>query len=208
MNELEVSLSDTLKTSDLQDVTKELLESGIDSFLKDGLLKDIPIVNSVVGFFKLGASVNDAIFLKKLLRFLVEINSTSIDDRKNIIAKIEQDEAYGKKVGESILMVLDRVDDLIKASIIGKLFKAVVEQRINNDTFQRLCYSVDRVYIKDIDELRKSKKSQPISYEIKNALFICGLMKRTSFGDLMISGDNEFEINELGKTLIFELYNE
>jgi hypothetical protein len=208
MDKLEISLNETLNTSDLKDVTKELIETGIDSILKDGLLKDIPIVNAVLGVYKLGVSIKDIIFFKKLLRFLYEINSTSVSMRQKVIAKIEQDDEFGRKVGETILMLLDRLDDLNKANMVGKLFKAIVEGRIDNNTFQRLCYLIDNVFINDIAELRKLKRGDSISYDIKNYLFICGLLKRTTLGDLMISGDNEFEINDYGKTLIFELYNE
>src|SRR5665647_98468 len=119
MNELGKSLTDTLNTSDLQNVTNELLETNIDSLLKNGVLKDIPIINSIVGIYKLGVSIKDIIFMKKLIRFLSEINDTSIQERQKVIAKMEKDDKYGRKVGETILTLLDRLDDLNKANIVG-----------------------------------------------------------------------------------------
>jgi hypothetical protein len=44
LNEISNSLESTLKDTDLQSVTIDLAETFTDSFLHDGILKEIPIV--------------------------------------------------------------------------------------------------------------------------------------------------------------------
>jgi len=205
MNELGKSLTDTLNTSDLQNVTNELLETNIDSLLKNGVLKDIPIINSIVGIYKLGVSIKDIIFMKKLIRFLSEINDTSIQERQKVIAKMEKDDKYGRKVGETILTLLDRLDDLNKANIVGILFKALMKGRFDTFVFQRLCHSIDKVFIDDIQELRAYIRGQYIDNDIKSSLYISGLLNRTMFGNITVDGNNEYEVNDLGIILIREL---
>ncbi|KOY87380.1 hypothetical protein AD998_15615 [bacterium 336/3] len=204
---LNKDLLKTLKTSDLKDVTKDITESGIDLLIKNEILKEIPIIKSIVGVFKLGISIKDMFFLKKLLRFLNEINDTTLEERANIINKIEQNPQYTHNLGENLILLIDKLDDLDKANIIGKLFKSVLEQRIDIITFQRICHAVNGIFIHDIYELHKLWKGENIVHDIKNNLFIYGFMKRKSFGQVALDGSNEFEINSLGKILIEELYN-
>ena len=47
------------------EVGKEYLELAIDEFLKDGILKDIPVVNTLTSVFKTGKNIRDAYFYKK-----------------------------------------------------------------------------------------------------------------------------------------------
>ena len=204
---LNKDLLKTLKTSDLKDVTKDITESGIDLLIKNEILKEVPIIKSIVGLFNLGISIKDMFFLKKLLRFLHEINSTTLAEREDFINKIEQNSQYSQNVGEKLILLLDKLDDLEKANIIGKLFKGVLEQRIDVITFQRICHAVNGIFIHDIYELYKLWKGENIDHDIKNNLFIYGFMKRKSFGQIALDGNSEFEINSLGKILIQELYN-
>jgi len=208
MGDLENSLVETIDNADLKDITNEILEEGIDSFLSDGVLKEIPIIKSFIGFMKLGKSIRDLFLFEKLLRFLFEIKSTTVDERRKLISKLEQEKSFNNKVGESLIFLLDRLDSLSKANIIGKLFKALIYGRIDSSTFQRLCFCVDRVYIKDIVELRKIKKGQFVNNEAKNLLYISGLLNRPPLGEIQFNSENEFKINEIGNILIFELYNE
>ena len=56
------------------EVGKEYLELAIDEFLKDGILKDIPVVNTLTSVFKTGKNIRDAYFYKKLTYFLYHMN--------------------------------------------------------------------------------------------------------------------------------------
>ena len=44
--------------SDTKDVLGDYIEIGIDSFINDGILKDIPIVNTIVAVLKAGKNTN------------------------------------------------------------------------------------------------------------------------------------------------------
>ncbi|WP_157966013.1 hypothetical protein [Cognataquiflexum aquatile] len=50
MIELEQSIENTLETSDLSEINIDLAEVTLDLFLNDGVLKDLPIVSSIMGF--------------------------------------------------------------------------------------------------------------------------------------------------------------
>ncbi|WP_335964599.1 hypothetical protein [Galbibacter sp. PAP.153] len=58
MNKIDKSLTKTIKTSDLQNVSTDLAEVILDSMLDDGILKDIPILGSIVGMGKTASTIN------------------------------------------------------------------------------------------------------------------------------------------------------
>lgn len=62
---LEVGLENIVKQADLNDLTAELLEVGIDELLEEGILQNLPIINIIRGVTKLGFAIKDGIFLKK-----------------------------------------------------------------------------------------------------------------------------------------------
>ena len=206
MKDITKDLNDTLKLDNLSQISQNIGELVIDGLLEDGLAKDIPIVGSVVGLTKFGISVKDYLFLKKIAKFLFEIGETTSEQREKLIEKIEQSEKYNKDVGEALLLIIDKLDDLEKPKILGKLFKALIEFRIDYKTFLRLAFSIEKVFLPDIESLKEIKEGKQVDSEIKSLLYNAGLMKRTTFGEIQVSGDNEFEINELGNILIFEIY--
>ncbi len=70
---LSQSLDKTLRNSDLQNLSVNLAEVALDSFLNEGVARDIPIIGSLVGIVKTSGSISDAIFTKKLIHFLLPI---------------------------------------------------------------------------------------------------------------------------------------
>ena len=83
---LEQSLTRSLKT-DLTNVSSGLAEAGIDSALESGLLKDIPVVNTLIGLYKSGVSLRERRYIQNLIAFLSEFNEISADKKDNFIEK-------------------------------------------------------------------------------------------------------------------------
>ena len=68
-----------------KEILGEYIELGIDSFINDGILKDIPIVNSIVAVLKIGKNIHDRNLLRQTLTFINEFNSGNISkDKLNI----------------------------------------------------------------------------------------------------------------------------
>lgn len=202
MNEIEKSITETIKTSNLSELTIDYAEVFTDSVLKDGILKDIPIVNSIVGVGKIGFAINDYLFLKKILSFLVNIKDVHQSQREKLLLKIENSEKYQKNVGEAILLIINKMDDLEKPKIIGKIFSFFLNEEIDYETFLRLSQSIEKVFLPYIDKLIQLNSGQKVDYEIQNQLFNSGLLSQTRTGDLRIGGGNEYYVNQYGIKLI------
>ena len=65
-----------------ENVISDYLEIGIDSLMNEGILKELPIVNTIVGVLKVGKNVHDRNLLKQTLTFINEFNNNQISDDK------------------------------------------------------------------------------------------------------------------------------
>ena len=146
------SFKETLNDSNLQNVTIGFAETFSDSFLENGILKDIPIINTIVGLTKTTIRVADALFLKKILYFLSEINHIQPSERKMMIDKIDSSEKFQIKVGEKLLYIIDKSDDHETAKYIAKLFAAFIEKVIDYQDFLKASKIVENIIIEDLRE--------------------------------------------------------
>jgi hypothetical protein len=150
MNEISNSLTETIKKSDLKDMSVDIVEVFTDEFLEEGIIKELPIIKTIFSIYKTGISIKDKLFIKKILYFLNELKSVEINKRTELINKIDSSEAYKTKVGEKLLLILDRVDEYEKAEIIGKLFKGFLNEKIDYDSFVRCSKIVESVVPEDL----------------------------------------------------------
>ena len=67
---------------DSKDIIEDYLEIGIDSIIDNGILKEIPIVKTIVGVLKVGKNVHDRNLLKQTLVFINEFNRNEIRQDK------------------------------------------------------------------------------------------------------------------------------
>ncbi|KGK32212.1 hypothetical protein ACIGCP_04230 [Cellulophaga baltica] len=207
MNELEKSIEKTIESSDLQNLSMDLTEVVIDSVLEDGLLKDIPIVGTIVGLSKFGMKLQERILLSKVFNLLQQLGHTTIEERQAFLKKVESSETYNKKVGAALILILDKLSDLEKPTIIGKLFAAAIKNEIDYQTFLRISNIIENIFLPDLDYAKKLKQGQEIDIQIKEELFRVGLMKRTMFGQIQTDGSNEYYLNDLAHKLINILEN-
>lgn len=124
------SLEQTLKDSDLQNVTISLAEVFTDSLLEDGTAKDIPIIGTVIGLGKTAIGIKESLFLKKVIYFISELKNVSAAKRHSMIEKIDASGKFRTKVGEKLLYIIDKCEDHEKSQIIARLFSAFLLENI------------------------------------------------------------------------------
>ena len=164
---IETSLVETLKNSELAKVAEITAELSVDGIIDDGLFRDIPVISTIVSFAKVGISVKSYFFSKKLIRFLASISEVSREDRKKMIERLEADKSFRHKVGENIILLLDRLDDLEKPELVAKAFKAYSYGFIDAEQLQRINYAIERLLMVDIGNIREfSAISQDHPYDV------------------------------------------
>ena len=173
---LEKSVRDSVLTNELENISKDILELTLDSFLDDGVLKDLPIFSFVYSFTKTTISIKERIFAKKILQFLFELKDTPQVKRQEFIEKIEKNEKSEAKFGETILMILDKADNLQKARLAGKLLAECIKGNISYEEFLKLTSILNRSYVPTLQKLADLKNNLLIQENEYEELFNLGLV--------------------------------
>lgn len=87
-------------------------------------------------------------------------------------------ESEGKKqeVGETLLIILEKLDHMEKPMIIGKLFKARINGEIDLDKLLRLSSIVNKVFVHDLYKLSSYILVHPYEENVTEELFNTGLI--------------------------------
>lgn len=137
------------------DSMSDIAEIGLDSFLEDGLIKDIPVVGFLFRMGKGISSVKDAITAKRILVFVQRVRENSVDD--NALQKhLEELGDDSKKLNQELETILDYIDKqtgYIKAKILGNFYHSFLNREIAWDDFVLLADIVDSISITDMSTL-------------------------------------------------------
>ncbi len=152
---LSISLTETVVNSSGVELVGELAEFAIDQVLDAGLIKDIPFVGWLAKGYSAYTSVSDRILLNKILRFLGQLNSLNSPEKEAFVSKMRKDPAYARKVGEHILMALNRIDDPYKAELIAACFDHFLTGDLTFDDLAELTQLIDRLLVSDLKALQQ-----------------------------------------------------
>ena len=147
--DLPKSLSKTLTDSDLSSMVVNGVEIGVDRLLADGIIRDIPIISTLVSIVKTTQSISNYLSLKKMISFLNVLADIPIEKRQRMIEKIDTSKKYRNKVGEQLLFILDHCEDNIKAEYISFWFKAYINEEIDYKEFLQGASVINRITVED-----------------------------------------------------------
>jgi hypothetical protein len=134
----------------LVEAALENVEAVVDAATNDEVLKNIPVIGTAVKLCKAGDDIRNRIFAAKITRFLQTLNKTPPEAREKIAQKVASSPDEAKKVGETLLLVLERITALEKAEIVAYLFIAYIFEQLTEDEFRRLSDAVDQAFIDDL----------------------------------------------------------
>ena len=224
MDELVPAFDASLFDSHISDIGLEYLELEIDSILKDGILKDIPIVRTIIGFGKLAQNIHDRNLLLQTLSFIQELNSGTITPEKynEYRTKWTVDPHFREQELGYILIILNRNIDITKSKLEAKFYSAYIDQIINWDDFCELCEITTRLFVSDIGILRKAyrnggvSESSGITYKHDRLVSIGLLTNEAPLHGWVVAFDldnleqqNIMELTEIGRkfcNIAFRLY--
>lgn len=210
MNEIVPEFNDSL-VIDSSDIISDYLELGIDSILDNDSLKEIPIIKTFIGVGKITKSIRERNLMKNLVIFINELNSGNIDKEKLKKHKEElnQNPKKAEKELGRILIILEQTIDNLKSSILGKLYKAYINQEIDWDLFVEFSEITNRLYINDLSILSlifknqlsdTSNRSDLYRIERLNFLGVVGLAPKAIFiGTNASRQDSYITLNQIGK---------
>ena len=204
---LETSLVSTIVNSDMKDIAIDMVELSLDSVLDDGLLKDLPFFGILAKFYSTGNTIHGKIYENKIIRFLFQTEQTDFKTKDKFNKKLENDPKLRKKIGEHLLVILDKFDDIEKASLLGKLFAKFMLEKIDLNLFLRFSSVISRAFLPDLKKLVEYENQYQFSSYTSTSLSNLGLVHRSYVGPETFddngkqTGGSKYDITELGKKL-------
>ena len=166
-------------------------------------------------------NIRDRLFLKKVFNFYLGAAEATPEEREEFCKKIEDDIKYKKKVGESLLLLIERHERFEKSFMLGRLLAIQIKGLISHEDFMRLASAVDRSTLEDLNALHESEGYEhSLSKAVSESLYKCGLMgmkldvKRVSrkLLEMMPDAPREvvasYRLNRLGDLLIKHGFSE
>ena len=176
---------------DSKDIIGDYLEIGIYSIIDEGILKEIPIVKTIVGVLKVGKNVHDRNLLKQTLVFINEFNRNEIrqDKIEEYKKRIENDPKKCEDELGRIILLLNNFIDREKSIMLSKVFKDYVGQLLNWNDFCEYSEIINRLFIQDFSFLQEiylgrisdtTNRSDIYKVERLNSLGIIGMTFKSS----------------------------
>ena len=210
MNEIVPEFNDSL-VIDSSDIVSDYLELGIDSILDNDSLKEIPIIKTFIGVGKITKSIRERNLMKNLVIFINELNSGNIvkEKLKKHKEELNQNPKKAEKELGRVLIILEQTIDNLKSSILGKLYKAYINQEIDWNLFVEFSEITNRLYVNDLSILLlifnnqlsdTSNRDDLYRIERLNSLGIVGLAPKAIFiGTNASRQDSYITLNQIGK---------
>lgn len=199
--------------SDAGAISSDGAEMLLDLVLDEGLLRDIPVFGWIAKIHGVTNSVRDKIFLQKIFRFLVGTQETTVEEQQAFSERIQADPDHQRKVGEGVLLLIDRHEDAEKSEILGRVFAAFVRNDISYEEFQRYAFIIDKLYLQDLIDLHQyysrinefeASRERGETLSLEN--FLDEMKTQTLFGNGLLDSEGyvetTFRRNSFGDKLI------
>ncbi len=155
MKSINENLFDAIFDTSIE-LTSELTEISIDELINNEILREIPIVNSIISTVKIGAAIREKHFIKKILVFLQELRDQKISTEKLATFRNNfQDVKFRDRFLDAIIILNDRFLEIEKSKILAKLTTALINEKINEENFKCLCSLLDSIPSLGIRTLNK-----------------------------------------------------
>lgn len=141
--------------NDTTDILIDYADIGIDTIFDDEIVKEIPVVKTIAAVYRIGLSIKDRYFAKKLLIFLSEYHKGVLEpedkekfynDMKNI--------SYRNNVIETVIIYLDRYAEQDKALIYANLLIGHIKGKYDWSLFKYFSNCLDSIFLNDIEMLK------------------------------------------------------
>lgn len=181
------------------DVGIDLIEMGLDNFLKDGIIRDLPMIGAGYAIGKTFFALKDVMLTKKALVFAQKVQNGIAENAK---LKKHKEKLSNKpkkliKELEIILTYLDRHTKFIKNLILGNFYIMYYDEEVEFgwEDFEFFAEIVDNLSVFDLEDLKRLyEKKKIIGGEEYNPVAMkrlrnCGLID--FFDGMVVSSSND-----------------
>lgn len=186
------------------ELAADIVEPFVDLLFDEGVLKEIPILGAGIKVAGAASSVSDGLLLRKLRKFLEPVGKVPQEQRRAFADKVNGSPDFRTKIGEQIIVIVARLDDIEKSDFLGWLFTQVVIERLSYNKFREMAMAIDRCFFDDFNHLELDAGYGPAHYgpSVASRLIGCGMLEIYSIPTIK-AGDapNKYRLTDLGTNL-------
>lgn len=140
---------------DSTDILKEYGEIAIDTILGQGLISDIPIVNTVTAICKTGLNIKEQNYLRQTLAFIKGFNSGNMEQSKidEYREKLISDKIRAERELGRVVVILDSTIEQEQSEVLGRFYKAYIWGNYDWDMFRQLSAANQKLFYNDYETL-------------------------------------------------------
>lgn len=150
-------ISEIIKSKDLQDISLDLVEKVLDNQITDEIVKEVPILKTLIAVKNIYNSYTDRIFIKKAMNVLLELGDLDLEQKEELINELDEEDESGI---EKILLAIDRFETIKKCKVYGRLCKLKAKGEILVSDFLRLTKLIQDAYLDDLILVTYFKKGE------------------------------------------------
>ena len=193
-NSLSIALKDSL-SKNMPDAVQETMEATLDSFIKDGLFKDLPIIKYVASAYNMVSDIRSWHTIRKLSVFIDEFNRGVLerDKYEEYIQLLSKDSKRINRELDYIVIIVDRMLELEKPAMLAKLYMAYLEKQISWNEFAKYSIVTERYLCGDYEVLEKGTIQVSDETSIDDAILrleALGLMIEKKDNSLFVKREN------------------
>jgi hypothetical protein len=151
-DQLPVAFVKSIVDPDARKILTRCAETFFDAASEE-VLKDVPFVGLIIKLAKTPLAIRDWLFLRKLATFIAELSSVEDEKMSHFRHRISTDVTFARQVGEGLILLLDRADDMEKPALMGKACAAYLAGKVTYDQLTRMNSGIDRAMMADIRQL-------------------------------------------------------
>lgn len=169
-----------------------LLEVGLDSMGADGLVKDIPIISTAISIYRIGSTIKERHYVKKLVHFIDEVNKQTASDeaREKYKAKLHSDTHRRNQEIEYIMILIDRYLSCQKTRMLARLYISFLDRKLDWNQLTMYAEVIDHLLPGDYNILQSQD-----SFIIIGGENVESIIRLVSLG-LVAESDNHGSIVE------------
>ena len=195
-----MSSFDLLKSIDSEAIA-EIGEVLLDSELPEGLLKDIPIINTIISLTTSVVQLREKFLIIKLTKFLKKLSEIPQAEREKFTNKISNDSRVRKIISENLLLILDKITDLDKPKLLAITLILFIKEEISVDELIVISEGIERCSSVDLLKLEEfDKKDVPESS--KDRLFSAGFLGLRHASGFMDGGGSGYYANDITNIMV------
>lgn len=196
------SMKDTLfnpVSENMKDSLIEIAELGLDAVLRDGVLKDIPILGTIAALCKTGVALQERNLIRQTAVFITSFNDGTIPQEKLIEYRqaLESNPKKAEKELGRVMLLLERILEEKQSHILGRFYNAYVRGALTWGKFVELSEVNLRMFLSDYKELESINRKPIEQREDVSDRRLYKIQRLESLGLVMENSTRLFEGNTL-----------